>query len=447
MGLSNLWKRKLRTFLTVLGVIIGTASIVVMVSLGLGMQETFKQQLMQMGSLNVINIYPDHGGGYAMVREVKVGSAGRNGAQAAILDDKAIAAFAQIDGVEAATPLQESYAKFVSGRYVGEFSLTGIIPGTMEAFGAVLGEGRLLEEGDAAAVVFGGYVPNMFRDTRQRTRYYGGMQEEPVVDLLNKRIEMTFDMSYGERNVHQDPSQANRKPMVFKVDVVGQLVQNNSENDWRAFISLDQLKKFQKEHDRASGNNRPSGGSAQQGYNRAMVKVTNIQDVQTVQEQIRNLGFQTHSLTDILESVKEQMASVQAVLGGIGAVSLLVAAIGITNTMFMSIYERTKEIAVMKVIGATLPVIRRLFLFEAGMIGFIGGIFGLGISYLLSYLISTAGVGFMGMPGGMGGRISIIPPWLALGSLAFITFVGLFSGFYPAWRAMRISVLDALRSE
>lgn len=445
MGLSNLWKRKLRTFLTVLGVIIGTASIVVMVSLGLGMQETFKQQLMQMGSLNVINVHPNYGeyGMYGPVAE----KGGRSG-QSAVLDDKAVTAFINIKGVEAVTPLLESYAKFVSGRYIGEFSLTGIIPETMEAFGAILGEGRLLEEGDATAIVFGGYIPNMFRDSRQRTHYYGGMPGEPLVDLLNKRVEMTFDMSYGERNVYQGPSQTNKKPKVYKMDVVGQLVQNNSENDWKVFISLEQLKKIQKEYEKSGGGNgRFGSGAAQQGYNRAMVKVTDIRDVQTVQEQIREMGFQTYSLTDILDSMKEQMSNIQAVLGGIGAVSLLVAAIGITNTMFMSIYERTKEIAVMKVIGATLPVIRKLFLFEAGMIGFIGGVFGLGISYLLSYLISSAGVGFMGLPGGMGGRISIIPPWLALGSLAFITFVGLASGFYPAWRAMRISVLDALRNE
>jgi len=446
MGLSNLWKRKLRTFLTVLGVIIGTASIVVMVSLGLGMQETFKEQLMQMGSLNVINVYPNYGdgmyygGGYA----VSTKSGGGSG-KTVTLDDKAVADFVKIEGVEAATPLLDSYAKFVSGKYVGEFSLTGIDPATMEAFGAVLAQGRLLREGDTEVVVFGGYIPNMFRDSRQRNYYYG-MQEEPVVDLLNKRVEMTFDFSYGDRNVQQDAGQPKKKPLVFKMDVVGQLEQRNSENDWQVFISLDQLKKYKKEYERSDPNNRP-GNSTQQGYNRAMVKVTDINDVQAVQEQIRAMGFQTNSLTDILESVQEQMAGVQAVLGGIGAVSLLVAAIGITNTMFMSIYERTKEIAVMKVIGATLPVIRRLFLFEAGMIGFIGGIFGLGISYLLSYLICSAGTGIFGMSGGPGSKISYIPPWLSLFAMVFITLVGLISGFYPAWRAMRISVLDALRNE
>lgn len=94
-----------------------------------------------------------------------------------------------------------------------------------------------------------------------------------------------------------------------------------------------------------------------------------------------------------------------------------------------------------------MPDIRRLFLFEAGMIGFFGGLLGLGISFLLSYLLKHAGVSFLGLPGGPGSTISIIPPWLTLSTMVFITLVGLISGFYPAWRAMRISVLDALRAE
>ena len=80
---------------------------------------------------------------------------------------------------------------------------------------------------------------------------------------------------------------------------------------------------------------------------------------------------------------------IQGILGGIGAISLLVAALGITNTMIMSIYERTKEIGIMKVIGANLEDIRKMFLLEAGMIGFIGGVAGIIISYILSLLMNT----------------------------------------------------------
>ena len=132
---------------------------------------------------------------------------------------------------------------------------------------------------------------------------------------------------------------------------------------------------------------------------------------------------------------------------------MLVAAIGIANTMVMSIYERTKEIGVMKVIGASLKDIKRLFLFESALIGVTGGVFGVGLSYLISFLMNTFGAEFiqlgmmMGPGGGGEARISIIPIWLALAALAFSAFIGVVSGYFPARRAMNLSALEAIRSE
>ncbi len=153
-------------------------------------------------------------------------------------------------------------------------------------------------------------------------------------------------------------------------------------------------------------------------------------------------------MTDFLDSMQKTMATIQAVLGGIGAVSLLVAALGITNTMIMSIYERTKEIGVMKVIGAALSDIGKIFLFEAGIIGTIGGLFGIAISYLASFVLNKLAMQFGGMgPDAIGSKISIIPLWLAVSSIMFTTIVGLVSGFYPARRAMKLSPLEAIRME
>lgn len=144
---------------------------------------------------------------------------------------------------------------------------------------------------------------------------------------------------------------------------------------------------------------------------------------------------------------------IQAVLGGIGAMSLLVAALGITNTMVMSIYERTREIGVMKVLGCLLTDIRKLFLWEAGIIGFTGGVVGLLLSILASFLLNRFGGDLGGLLGGGyapdGTRlpISVIPVWLAVSSVGFATLVGLLSGFYPANRAMKLSALEAIRNE
>ena len=160
------------------------------------------------------------------------------------------------------------------------------------------------------------------------------------------------------------------------------------------------------------------------------------------------MGFQSYSLLDMLNTMKKTSRTLQAILGGIGAVSLLVAAIGITNTMVMSIYERTREIGVMKVLGADLKDIGTMFLLEAGLIGLGGGALGVAFSYVVSFLLNHLTAGFMGgMMGGAPGQISIITPMLALSAMLFATMIGLAAGYLPARRAMHLSALDAIRAE
>ena len=131
-------------------------------------------------------------------------------------------------------------------------------------------------------------------------------------------------------------------------------------------------------------------------------------------------------------------------LGGIGAVSLFVAAIGIANTMMMSIYERTKEIGVMKVLGCDLSAIRNMFLTEAGFIGLIGGAVGLILSFCISGVINFL-TNSMYMEGSYG--LSYIPPYLVLLALVFAVVIGMLAGLFPALRAMRLSPLAAIRNE
>ena len=154
---------------------------------------------------------------------------------------------------------------------------------------------------------------------------------------------------------------------------------------------------------------------------------------------------------EYLNEMKKASNSIQIMLGGIGAISLVVAAIGITNTMMMSIYERTKEIGVMKVIGARLTDIKKMFLVEALVIGALGGLVGVIFSYLLSYILNKFGPQIAGemfaMLGGGGGSVSVIPPWLAGAALLFSTIIGLLAGYFPARRAMGLSALTAIKTE
>ena len=187
-----------------------------------------------------------------------------------------------------------------------------------------------------------------------------------------------------------------------------------------------------------------------------IVKAEDIAYVEEIENAIHELGFtDTSSMESIRKPMEQQMQTVQLILGGLGAVSLIVAALGITNTMIMSIYERTREIGVMKVLGCVVGDIRTMFLVEAGLIGLMGGIVGIGVSYLLSAIINhlvSSGQGgsmlggMLGMAGG-GTQISLIPPWLALGAIVFAIGVGLLSGVLPANRAVKISALTAIKQE
>ena len=178
-------------------------------------------------------------------------------------------------------------------------------------------------------------------------------------------------------------------------------------------------------------------------YSELVVQVDDMENVQALTTMLQDQGYSAYSDAEWIQSETEQMNTIQLVLGAIGAVSLLVAAIGITNTMMMSIYERTKEIGVMKVLGCDIRNIQTLFLMEAGFIGFIGGIVGVAFSYGLSIGINSLFSASMGMEGG----ICRIPGWLPPMAVVFAIFIGMLAGFLPSLRAMRLSPLAAIRNE
>lgn len=455
LALKNFLRRKTRSILTILGVLIGTASIVVMISLGIGMNESYRRQLSKMGSLNIIEVNTWY---------FKEDGKGGGQSMQTVLDDKAIAKIGAIEGVEAVMPVFQTSLKLVSGKYSTYANIVGVDPDILEAFDFKVSSGRLLNGDDTASLLFGSQTPyNFYNPKASSGRYsrmviYGGGRNgserpEPDVDVLNDKLVMTFDMSYGERkSVGSVTQQGSNKPAkLYKVKGVGILEESQDEKAYSIYMNIDYLKKIIKENERnQSGSGiRYNSGQTSEGYQQAKVKVKDINNVQKIQEQINNMGYGTYSLTDILKSMQEQSATMQAILGGIGAISLLVAALGITNTMIMSIYERTREIGVMKVLGCLLGDIRSMFLFEAGLIGFVGGLFGILFSYGASFALNKFAAGGL-LGGGYGGEdriISLIPVWLALTALAFATLVGLISGFMPARRAMRLSVLEAIKTE
>jgi len=192
-----------------------------------------------------------------------------------------------------------------------------------------------------------------------------------------------------------------------------------------------------------------------QGYNRAIVQVADTRQVAEVQAQIRERGYNAYSAMDTVREINSFFGILQAVLGGIGGIALLVAAFGIINTLSMAILERTREIGLMKALGARNRDVMSIFLGEAAFIGLLGGVVGVLIGWGLSStanlvirgLLQQSGSG--GLFGGSNGPTDIVytPTWLAIFAVIFATLVGLVSGIYPALRAATLDPLRALKYE
>ena len=433
MSINNLRRRKLRTGLTVLGVVIGTASIVVMVSLGIGLKEITVEQYESSGSLTKIEVYRNYGMG------------GSENEEDGFITDKTIESFKGIPHVKAVSPVLSIYVQMRQGAYEGSSRIEGLSREALEEI--ELGEGRLPDPSSGTMeLVVGPMVAQNFWDAKTG-RGFWETGEQPAVDLYGKPFFTMFQSSGAEESGKQ-------KKYVFPVSglVKSDTDENGNPmyNEYSYGIYTDvetlktQLKRIYKK------NPIPGQPVNKKGkpynyyvYDNAYVYVDDMNNVMEVQAAVTDMGYEAHSSMQWLE----QMDMIQAVLGGIGAVSLFVAAIGIANTMMMSIYERTREIGVLKVLGCALGDIRSMFLIEAGFIGLMGGAAGLLLSYGVSSLINKfLGSGLMGMGGGSG-DISRIPMWLSAVAVGFAIVIGMLAGLFPALRAMKLSPLAAIRNE
>ena len=453
MSMNNLRRRKLRTVLTVLGVIIGTAAIVVMVSLGIGLNEMTMEQIASWGSLTTIEVYSQSSGGGMQMMGAAMSSQNSE-SEPNYITDKVIDNFKRIPHVTGVSPVLNMNVVMRQGAYISTYvQLKGVSQSYLEQL--ELAEGRLPQPGELG-LVFGNGVIRDFTNAKTGKGYWD-TGEMPDVDPMGKPMFVIFDMdAYYQSQGSGSSSDGTpvKPPKKYMIETTGMLAggENGYSNySWYVFTDIDglkaQLKKVFKKGTPIPGQPTNNKGKPlnELVYNSAEVFVDDMENVTHVQEQLAAMGYQVNSQMDFLESSRQQSNMVQAVLGGIGAVSLFVAAIGIANTMMMSIYERTKEIGVMKVLGCDMGNIRNMFLIESGFIGFMGGTIGVALSYGVSAIVNR----FVNMSQSMGlsGDLSRIPPWLSMAAIGFAVFVGMAAGFMPAVRAMKLSPLAAIRNE
>lgn len=453
MSMNNLRRRKLRTVLTVLGVIIGTAAIVVMVSLGIGLNEMTMEQIASWGSLTTIEVYSQSSGGGMQMMGAAMSSQNSE-SEPNYITDKVIDNFKRIPHVTGVSPVLNMNVVMRQGAYISTYvQLKGVSQSYLEQL--ELAKGRLPQPGELG-LVFGNGVIRDFTNAKTGKGYWD-TGEMPDVDPMGKPMFVIFDMdAYYQSQGSGSSSDGTpvKPPKKYMIETTGMLAggENGYSNySWYVFTDIDglkaQLKKVFKKGTPIPGQptNKKGKPLNELVYNSAEVFVDDMENVTQVQEQLAAMGYQVNSQMDFLESSRQQSNMVQAVLGGIGAVSLFVAAIGIANTMMMSIYERTKEIGVMKVLGCDMGNIRNMFLIESGFIGFMGGTIGVALSYGVSAIVNR----FVNMSQSMGlsGDLSRIPPWLSMAAIGFAVFVGMAAGFMPAVRAMKLSPLAAIRNE
>lgn len=443
MSINNLRRRKVRTALTVLGVVIGTASVVVMVSLGIGLNALMMEMYSSYGSMTAIEIY-------------NYGNNGNNGTSdnPLYLTDDTVKEFLRIPHVTSASPVLETNVILKQGVYETNTSINGVTREFMEQI--PLGQGKLPDpKNTEMEFIYGNAVVQWFQNSKTGKGYWD-TQELPDIDYMNKPMFVIFDTDtyYQSRSGGSGdgtPVKAPKKYLIKTAGVVEGGIDDYNSYAYGVYTDIDQLKTqlkkiYKKNPIPGQPTNKKGKPYSYFIYNQAYVYVDDMENVTTVQKAITDMGFQANSQMEWIEQSQQTYNMIQLVLGGIGAISLFVAAIGIANTMMMSIYERTKEIGVIKVLGCDLRTIRNMFLLESGFIGFMGGVIGVAISYGIGFIMNHF-LGIGQIMTGQAGNISRIPLWLASAAVVFAIFVGMAAGFFPSLRAMHLSPLAAIRNE
>jgi len=189
------------------------------------------------------------------------------------------------------------------------------------------------------------------------------------------------------------------------------------------------------------------GLGASPTYATVSVRVTSPKYVQSVEDAVRKMGFNTFSITDATRNLRQFFAVLDLFLGIFGSLALAVASIGIVNTLVMAILERRREIGIMKALGASDTDVKKLFFAEAGAMGVMGGALGVALGWVIGRMINLGTNLYLRRQNFPPEQIWAVPWWLVAGAIGFAILVSLVSGMYPAGRAARLDPVQALRYE
>lgn len=483
LAFKNLSRQKARTYLTITAITIGSLSVIIMFSLIIGIRQSLMDTFKEMDAFSLITVSPDPNAEPSGSLISTNGGPTEDGKK---LDDASVADIKKIKNVIAVTPVGSVWAKDMKleGQDKKMWASAVAYDPETKVFNMPISYGRNLAKSDMDKIVVGSRVVTTYGYSSHPADLIGqkiilnlngcGPNCAPDWGDLPPKPVVKADGSWGK-----EESDSGDKMIPIAAEIIG-IANNGGMDDSQNYINIDWARKLMtivrwqdegKENVEGpkkcsidkdgsqkcwAENNLPTPHFAlrkedqflRQGYSSIIAKVDDTKNLKAASESIGKLGFGVSTAQDMIDQINKVFLGVGLILGVIGGISLFVAAIGIINTMIMATYERIREIGVMRACGATRATIRRLFTFEAALLGFWGGVIGLVISIILikvaKFIVSKQGMGDMNIPIDQIGRF---PIWLIAGVIAFTTLVGLMSGLYPAFRAARLNPVDALRYE
>ncbi|MFZ2052881.1 MAG: FtsX-like permease family protein [Candidatus Aminicenantales bacterium] len=444
LAFSNLRKRKLRAFLTAFGVTIGIGALVSMVSFGKGMQKNLTESFRSLDLFNSITVFAED----FMSRDrfdpdERPPAVAPTGSVQAVLDDAAMEKIAVLKGVETVFP-EIRFPAIVRFNEKEEFRLVQVIPAKVASSKAFrFNAGRGYASDDESSLVL----------SKSFLRQLGVDDPEAAVGKTVTISSIAFDFSRlnpldlaatmsGEKLPFQmedyeltvvgvTDSLAFSGPMPIQSDVFippaasQRMKKLPFSNIWDIFLAKE----------------------GRLGYSALNVRLSSPAFVEPVKREVSAMGFQSFALADQFEEVQRGFLVMNMILAAVGMIAIVVASLGIVNTMVMSILERYSEIGIMKAVGASDRDIRRIFFFESSIIGFVGGVFGLALGWVVSGIINRIVNYFLSRQGVPFFQYFSFPAWLCLGAIAFSVVVSLAAGIYPAMRAARVDPVRALRHD
>ena len=458
LAVRNLRESVLRNSLTTMGISVGVASLVAMLSLGIGLQQFASRRLMKSGLFDTVVVTSRRDLRNFNREEERSGPAP---GESRILDEPTRLEIEHLPNVLEAYP----DIRFITElRYEDKPHLTMVaaLPASAkstDAFETL--QGHFFSSDIAPEVV----IQKSFAEELLGRSSKQGLDETNVAELAPSLIGKEMTMRYAQREtpkvspgndgkVGSDaPSNSAAYSVVsrelnLRIVGVADLDPESMRGPTRARVFLP-LKLAESLHVMQPTDLREIAhiASDQPLYSSISVKVKNPSQVQRVEDAIKKMGFNTFSILDASRSIQQFFKVLDVFLGIFGSLALAVASIGIVNTLVMAILERRREIGIMKAIGASDGDVKKLFFAEAGAMGILGGIVGVALGWAIGQVINLGTNIYLKRQSFPPEHFWAVPWWLVGAAIVFSFVVSLLSGLYPAGRAARLDPVQALRYE